>query len=161
MRWVDRLIDRAERTPYFHLPGYMSRYWLVPYREDVGDGTGPVSFLSRPIAWVLQHLGVAVRIHKIWRSDSSPDPHGHPWPFISVILDRGYTEERYNKRGRLIDKKTYGPGSILWRPYGTHHRVILPAGPVITLFITFKRRGSWNFIVDGLPVNNRDYTGRQ
>lgn len=36
LRWavpfaVQKLIARAKRTPYYDLPGYMNRYWLVPY----------------------------------------------------------------------------------------------------------------------------------
>src|SRR5574341_1517991 len=32
-RPVDWLIERAKRTPYWHLDGYMERYWLVPYSK--------------------------------------------------------------------------------------------------------------------------------
>src|SRR5665213_1948609 len=89
---INWLVERAKRTPYYHLDGYMLRYWLVPYRTvvkrklpqrpgDYGigswdgvypemfetiDGTGPVSW-RRPIAWLLQRFDIAVRIHEILR----------------------------------------------------------------------------------------------
>lgn len=75
MGLVDRLIARAKRTPYFDLPGYMRRLWLVPYRQRISreinegtavsyDGTGPVSFRERPFVWCFQQLGIAIRLHK-------------------------------------------------------------------------------------------------
>ena len=149
----EALIKRAKRTPYEHLDGYMKRYWLVP-EEAVT--------LRRPIAWLLQRFGIAVRVHEILRSDLGRDPHNHPWSFLSIILFGCYHEELYDKRGRLISKKLHGPGSVLWRPHGTHHRLELPSGSkVLTLFVTFKKRSNWGFVVDGLPVDRRDYKGEQ
>lgn len=47
------LIRRAQRAPYVHLPGYMNRWWLVPYSDpSLGEGTGLVSW-RRPVARIL------------------------------------------------------------------------------------------------------------
>ena len=43
---VSWLIRRAQRTPYFHLAGYMERWWLVPYREALEY----IVFTDRPCA---------------------------------------------------------------------------------------------------------------
>jgi len=154
---INWLVERARRTPYFDLPGYMRRDWLIPYRADIGDGTGPVPFRSRPIAWLLQRFDIAVRIHEILRSDNERHPHSHPWSYLTVILRGSYLEQRYNDEGDLVDYRAHGPGSILWRPAGSLHRLSLFDGPVTTLFITFKKRGGWGFQVDGKIIPHREY----
>lgn len=34
-------------------------------------------------------------VHKIARSDDDPDPHDHPWSFLSIILKNGYVDQSY------------------------------------------------------------------
>ncbi len=156
---------RAQRTPYFHLPGYMNRYWLVPYWRVVRrpvravdslgapyegyltDGTGPVSFRFRPVAAVLQRLGIAARLHCILRSDDGRDPHDHPWPYVTVILSGGYTEHRYDEHGSLLSSKWHGPGSVLFRRAADWHRLeLLPGQLTWTLFITGAKQQGWGFL---------------
>lgn len=153
----ERLIERAKRTPYSHLPGYMNRWWLVPIaNRDYGYGCGPVSW-RRPIAKILQHFGVAIRVHEILRSDLGRDPHNHPWPFVSIILKGMYIEERYDLKGVLTQRNVYGPGDILVRPANTWHRLDLVGGSVTTLFITGRKCQDWGFNVDGKFVPHREY----
>jgi hypothetical protein len=40
---VDNLIARAKRTPYYDLPGYMERYWLVPYSTRISREVDPMT----------------------------------------------------------------------------------------------------------------------
>ncbi len=174
---IDWLIQRAKRTPYFHLPAYMNRYWLVPYNVVIerkveltlpeagaklnggiritvmtDDGTGPVTW-RRPIARLLQKLGVAVRVHEILRSDEGRDPHDHPWSFVTVILKGGYFETRYDDNGKEVSHKWHGPGSILFRRAHDWHRLTLPNGMVATtLFITGPKLQGWGFNVRGEKV---------
>lgn len=156
------LIRRAMRTPYYHLTGYMERFWLVPYRAiikrqvpdpfapegetlTVIDGTGPVSGF-RPIARLLQRFDVAVRVHHILRSDSGRDPHDHPWPYLTVILRGGYWEQRYNDSGALVSVRWHGVGSILFRRANSWHKLEVPVGKTAwTLFITGKKAQTWGF----------------
>jgi hypothetical protein len=173
---IDWLIQRAKRTPYYHLDGYMNRWWLVPYRQviartvpigtvplrplktEVTDGTGPVSFWRRPLAWLLQRFDIAVRVHEILRSDEGRDPHDHPWPYVTIVLRGGYIEDVFDAAGKLIDCKWHGPGSILYRPAGTWHMLWLPDGTTATtLFITGKKAQTWGFNVNGTKVPYRDY----
>ena len=165
---VNWLIKRAMRTPYFHIADYMERYWLVPYNqvivrkidsphaetadvEQVTDGTGPVTW-RRPIARLLQLCGIAARIHHILRSDAGRDPHDHPWPYLTIILRGGYFEQRYNAEGFPASTKWHGPGSILWRPAHSLHKLIVPAGETAwTLFITGKKSQTWGFKPPGQP----------
>jgi len=180
---VDWLIERAKRTPYWHLDGYMNRWWLVPYRTvvkrklpqqpgdyeigswdgvhpeafETADGTGPVAFKSRPIAWLIQRCGIAIRVHEILRSDTERHPHSHPWSYLTILLRGNYAEERYDADGEMVSYEIHKPGSILWRPAGSLHRLTLPQGTVTTLFITFKKRGTWGFQVDGKIVPHKEY----
>lgn len=182
---VSALIRRAKRTPYYHLDGYMRRFWITPYRREVlrvtgtfktaveyggamrdvdittNDGTGPVAFRERPIAWLLQRFDVAVRVHEILRSDIGRDPHDHPWPYLSIILRGVYWERRFDSRGRCISHKMHGPGSIIWRPANSWHMLELYQGTVTTLFITGRKAQTWGFNVDGEKVPYRDYLGEQ
>jgi hypothetical protein len=36
-----------------------------------------------------------IMLHNIKRSDDDPDPHDHPWGFVSIILKNGYLDEQY------------------------------------------------------------------
>ncbi len=154
----DWLIRRAKRTPYYHLDSYMDRWWLIPYRSDIGHGTGPVPFRRRPIAWLIQRCGISIRVHEILRSDEGRDPHDHPWPYLTIILRGYYLERRYNDAGQCTSIEIHGPGSILWRPAGSWHRLEL-AYPVTTLFITGSKSQTWGFNVDGKKVPHREYLG--
>lgn len=172
LAWLgDYLLRRASRTPYFHLPGYMLRYWFVPYnrvirriREDgtaTADGTGPVCWWRRPIARLLQLCGIAIRVHAIMRSDKERHPHDHPWPYVTVILRGGYYETRYDDRGLIIDYQWHGPGSILIRPANSWHRLDLRSGadPTLTLFITGRKAQTWGFLTPDGKVPYWDYHG--
>lgn len=169
---VDWLIRRAKRTPYYHLAGYMNRWWLVPYNvvitRDLGpagvphflhtDGTGPVSW-RRPIARLFQLCGIAIRVHEILRSDGGRHPHDHPWPYLTIVLRGGYYETRYDECGEFVFMSWYGPGSVLWRPANSWHRLDVPAGQTATtLFITGRKAAeSWGFNVDGVKVPYYEY----
>jgi len=148
------LIARAKRTPYFHMPGYMDRFWLVPYRDKrLGLGCGPVSFWRRPFAWLLQRLDVAVRIHHIKRADTARHPHDHPWDARTIILKKWYVEKRLGQFSTLRRAGSTAPLN-----FGEYHHIesICPGG-AWTLFITFKYRGTWGFLVDGRKVKHADY----
>ena len=160
MKIVDRIIQRAQRTPYFHLPGYMNRWWLVPYigaGSATDIGCGPVSW-RRPIAKMLQFFGIAVRVHEILRSDAGRHPHDHPWWFVTIILRGGYIETVYNEQGKLRDVNYWGPGTILFRRASSWHRLTLPEqDSTWTLFITGPKSQTWGFNVKGKKISHREY----
>lgn len=164
LRWrifdafAEVLIVASSRTPYFHLTGYMERFWLVPYAQviprktmapwwfssdevarpawlrsgeieiTVYDGTGPLDWLTHPVGRLIQKLGYAIRVHHILRSDHGRDPHDHPWPYLTIILRGGYWESLFDEHGTLLSKKWHGPGSVLRRPANTWHRLDVPEG---------------------------------
>jgi hypothetical protein len=159
------LIERAQRTPYYHLTGYMRRWWLVPYRSDMGDGTGPVTW-RRPVAKLLQAFDVAVRVHEILRSDEGRDFHDHPWSYLTVILRGGYWELTpiYDASGMFKGERRvwHGPGAVLFRRAQSWHHLELPPGATATtLFCTGSWRQHWGFLT--APAHKtyyRDYQGR-
>lgn len=169
---INWLIERAKRTPYYHLAGYMNRWWLVPYSQvikrevqtQVGvmtltDGTGPVKGF-RPIARLLQLFDVAVRVHEILHSDEGRDPHDHPWPYLTIVLKGGYYEERYDEHGKLLSIRWHGPGSIIFRPANSWHMLKLAEDGTriaTTLFITGRKAQRWGFNVNGEKVDYVTY----
>lgn len=174
MKLVDRLIARAKRTPYFHLAGYMNRWWLVPYvsaGSASADGCGSVGW-RRPVAKLLQMLDVAVRVHEILRSDTGRDPHDHPWPYLTIVLKGGYWEERFDRNGVIVSTKWHGPGSVLFRRATDLHKLTLPFSPfgfadgrpivahepATTLFITGRYRQKWGFMTRGGKVPHNLYS---
>ncbi len=142
IRFADRLIARAKRTPFVHLDGYMNRWWLFRIGEGKLGGAGD------PHPWL------AARIHEILRSDNERDLHDHPWPYLTIILKGGYTE--YVPYGQGEIGTWYGAGSVLLRMPWHKHRLELPAGATATtLFITGPKFQTWGFHTEQGKV---DYT---
>lgn len=166
---ADRLIARAKRTPYYHLAGYMNRWWLVPYTVAgsagrPGDGTGPVAFLRRPIAWVFQRLGIGVRVHEILRSDDERAMHNHPWGYASIILKGGYMECTPGGVGGTDCFAYYPPGSVIFRRAKSRHRLMLVTAcgaPATTLFVTGPWQQRWGFFVNSRFVPHAEYRASQ
>lgn len=151
--FVDRLIARAQRTPYIHLDGYLLRWWLLPYNRT----------------------GYAARVHQLVSSDRGRDLHNHPWPYATIILRGGYFEHTPGGRWDAPTvRRWYGPGSVLVRPADSFHRLELwrrPDGteePCWTLFLTGPKRrdaaaghSCWGFMVDDVFVPADVYLGDQ
>jgi len=167
------LIARAKRTPYLHIMSadgqdmYMGRWWLFnPYSRKT----------HKPALWWCPW---SLRVHHIMRPDSDRDLHDHPWNARTIILRGWYTEERLELAdpvdmltprrqllwlpGDEIRKQatvTRNPGDTAKLLHGEYHRIdqVSPGG-VTTLFITSKWRGDWGFLVNGVKVPWRTYTG--
>lgn len=181
-RIADWIIAKAKKTPYFHLPNYMFRWWLMPYPpindSETKNGQYFANWRREPILWLLQKLDIGVRVHEIIRSDRGvPLPNGehygddeamfhdHPWPYLSVILKGGYFEVTPVFVGGIYTgtrKRFYGPGSVLFRRAQSWHRLELPRHTpygeeqvCTTLFITFKYRQRWGYLVE--PQHKRYY----
>lgn len=143
-RLVDWLIDRAHRTPYYHLEGYMRRWWvfrLGPRHQSSRYGQSSTGWLS-------------ARIHEILRSDDDRALHDHPQDYCSIILRGGYYEltpaygvgEGFERRIIGTYSRWYGPGDVLFRRAESLHRLVVPDGETtVTLFITGPRRREWGF----------------
>lgn len=131
---------RASKTPYVHLLGYMSRYWLFnPYHGE--DDVRRWWFLP-----------FSVRLHHIHRADNDRHDHDHPWNARTIILRGWYREEREG----LVYRRTMGCTSTL--NFGEYHRIVeVSPGGVWTLFITYRKCGDWGFWVNGRKIPAREY----
>lgn len=143
------LIDRAQRTPYLHLEGYMFRWWLFnPY-------WGPSHWPWLP----------SIRIHHILRADLDRHYHDHPWDARTILLSGWYQERRlrfYSDTALPLAstfERFHGDTASL--KYGEYHRIEhVSIGGVWTLFITWKYQGPWGYYVDGVKVPHRIYQPR-
>jgi hypothetical protein len=97
------------------------------------------------IRWAFNTPLGGIKLHHILRSDEDRDLHDHPWSFLSIILAGGYWEWTQPAGGVML-RRWYGPGSILWRPCPSIHRLELPAGKTAwTLVFTGPKRREWGF----------------
>ncbi|HYE40347.1 MAG TPA: hypothetical protein VEB23_10465 [Ramlibacter sp.] len=170
-RVTDWLIARAQRTPYIHIHGkdgslYMGRWWLFNPYQPHSDGAG-----RKWSEWL-----PSIRIHHICRPDSDRHLHDHPWNARTIVLRGGYKEERpvsgvphgvtwtpvWTDDDRLRAGFTREPGYTGQLLFGEYHRIShIPEGGAWTLFITWRKRGTWGFLVDGQKVPWREYLGEQ
>ncbi|WP_447590080.1 hypothetical protein [Aquipseudomonas campi] len=164
-RIANWLINRSYHTPYLHIMSadqretYMGRWWLLnPYDNETRE--------SR-YSW----LPFAVRIHHIQRADMDRDLHDHPWDARTVILRGWYREQRLiddadpvalylnlAANAQLTEYIDRVAGTSARLSHGEYHLIdeVSPGG-VFTLFITFRYRGTWGFLVDGKKVPWREY----
>lgn len=145
------IIRRAKRTPYFHLDGYMNRWWVFNgYSEDAA-----LREAGREKSKRWPRLP-SIRVHHILRADDSGHPHDHPWNARTIILDGWYLEQRVGEPDRMMRRGSTGP--ILFEKF--HHIEQVSEGGVYTLFITGAYGGGWGFLVDGTKVPWREYLAR-
>lgn len=155
---ADWLIQRAKRTEYFHLEGYMDRWWLFnPYGNDqsLPDGKRHKAKYS----WL-----PSVRIHHILREDYARDMHDHPWDARTIILKGSYYEDRlfqHKAHPSILKTEEYHrkAGDTATLKFGEYHNITsVSRGGVWTMFITWKYQGTWGFFVNGRKVPHYDYT---
>lgn len=161
---ADYLINRSKKTPYFHLPGYMNRWWLFnSYGFDTNQSEAARH--ERPIKWL-----PSIRVHHILRADDSRDLHDHPWEARTIILKGWYQERRlvrehiYSRNNlsaitvsttRFLVRKSGDTAAI---DFGEYHSIDeVSEGGVFTLFFTWDYKGTWGFLVDGKKVPWREY----
>jgi hypothetical protein len=100
--------------------------------------------------YILNTRWVAIYIHHLLRSDIERHLHDHPWPFVSLILRGGYTEQTpQGARG-------FTAGSVLMRPALWLHSLEL-GKPAWTLVVAGPTWRIWGFLVDGRWVPWREY----
>lgn len=153
------LIVRAQRTPYTDIVKngklYMRRFWLFnPYPIDSSGKRGG-----------LRGLLPSIRLHHILEPDQDRHLHDHPWDARTFILRGWYDEKR-----RLECARVRGPngariihreaGETATLKFGEYHAITeISPGGVWTLFVTYRYRGTWGFLVDGVKVKWRTYLG--
>lgn len=158
---ADWLIQRAQRTPYFHLEGYMERWWLFnayPADRSLPDAERGK---AKTITWL-----PSIRIHHILREDRAAHHHDHPWNARTIILRGFYDEVRFERSletlfEQLPVTRRRAPGDTAAIRFGEFHHIDrVSADGAWTLFITWSYGGSWGFLVDGFKVPWREYLQR-
>jgi hypothetical protein len=120
---------------------YMERYPLVPFN----------------CRWT---LGIAVRLHIIFRSDIDKHMHDHPWWNISWLLRGEYFEEV--PHGMLNVFRHRARGAIVLRRATARHKLHLirergVEQPVYSLFVTGPWQQGWGFYTERGKVPWRLY----
>lgn len=151
-RVVDWLVERAKRTPYLHLDGYMMRWWLF----------NPYDPKTRAVRWPWLP---SIRIHHILRADDDRHFHDHPWNARTVILRGWYLEGKESVPGvpNPEENPTWRymlPGTTAPILFNTYHRISqVSEGGVFTMFITGPYMGDWGFKVGSRKVPHKEYLG--
>lgn len=141
------IIERAQRTPAFHLDQYMERYWVT----DDPKGA-PIDLMAQ-------------RVHHILRADRDAHYHDHPWENFTLVLD-GWLTERV-PQDQLQDPKldathyiytTHRAGAVIHRQAHTRHRITeVSHGGVWTLFTMGHWEKDWGFYTPDGFVYWREY----
>lgn len=146
------LILRARRTPFWHLDGYMERWWLFggSYRDkrSAGERGWKGTRLDYAIGkWV------CARIHHTLRSDDDRHLHDHPAWSLSIVLSGGYLEvmPRDPRQHPSLDRTQFtlrwcGPGKVVFRRANARHRLIVTPGyEPWSVFVMGAKRNTWGF----------------
>lgn len=143
---VRRIMRHARSRPYTSIASadgadvYMERWWLFNPYDD-----------GRHTAWL-----PSVRVHHIHRPDRDRHLHDHPWNARTFVLLGGYVEER--EGGQWCTRRA---GDTAALKFGEYHRItgVQQGIGAITLFVTWRKRGTWGFLVDGRKVPHHEYQG--
>lgn len=124
--------------------------WALWKWVDVPSSVNPGQVYLRRLR-VIQTPMVSVFVHWIYEPDTDRYPHDHPWPFCSLVLRGGYTEEIYKSLDGKSYQRQHGVLSAHFMPIGMAHRITHLNGKVVTLIITGRRLRTWCFWTpDGL-----------
>lgn len=112
---------------------------LIPCRGGI-----PYLFRRR----VIQTPLAAIYLHDILQPDTDPDPHDHPFAFLSIVLRGSYTERLYD----IVDGHVYTSGFKTHKRFSIHkmtrdkaHRIVRAEEGLKTLVLVGPRRGTWGF----------------
>lgn len=174
------ILQRMTRNKvYFHLPGYMERWWILGADSLSRNAENPqwgyvdsIRARSRSCLyqWITERF--AIRLHHVLRSDTDRFLHDHPCWNISIVLKGGYWEEMpldedvtknvWLGPNEATRRKWRGPGSIVFRPADARHRLVLPIGTSSwSIFIVGRKSQSWGFYTPAGKVPWREYLKSQ
>lgn len=159
----DWLIQQAKKRPWYPIDGIMDRYWLFnPYDELGGNGGEEVKR-----SWWRNYLP-SVRVHHIYGADQDPHLHDHPWNCRTIILEGFYIERVFNPEWEpmlpdtaanqeTVDYLRLDGFTKKFKPEEWHQITKVSSHGCWTLFITWKYKCPWGFMVDGNKMLSRDY----
>ena len=131
------------------MSGRQSPRWAFLEWLYIPDSADPTVIYLRRLR-IIQTPWFGVYLHWIYLPDRDRDPHDHPWPFTSVILRGGYTEEvmepwsanPYKWHPTAKTHKTFSAHVMhMWQV----HRIRSLQPNTITLIFVGPRRRTWGF----------------
>jgi hypothetical protein len=144
---VNWIIRSAAKRPYFHLDGYMNRWWLTPSWLLTKDENGN----SIPYPWLPTIL--KCRVHHILRADDDRHLHDHPADNRSIVL-RGY----YDEQDIFGRSNIRSPGQTVFRRAECFHKIAyVSSRGVWTLWFLGERKNEWGFLVEGRKICQKIY----
>jgi len=100
-----------------------------------------------------------VYLHRIEDVDPQPDPHDHPWNFLSIVLAGGYTEQIWQQenaaRWRVYQRRWLVGTAHRMMAEGVAHRIVSCEPHTLTLVLRGKRSREWGF----WTINNESAEG--
>lgn len=133
--------------------------WAFLSWFTIPDSIDPsVTYLRR--LRILQTPWFGVYLHWIYLPDRDRDLHDHPWPFTSVVLRGGYTEEVMQPRvyKSVSVKKTHGRFSAHVMHLDQAHQITRIESGTVTLVLVGKRSRTWGFWTGDGFVPWHDYS---
>lgn len=96
-----------------------------------------------------------VRLHRFFPNTSDRDTHDHPWSFLTIVVQGGYTDVTLDGK---VDKMR--PGSIRWRSADHAHKTFAGPKGCTTIVIGPHASRTWGFFVDGKWMQWKVYMAR-
>lgn len=128
--------------------GKRSPSWALLGKLEIGTADDP--YLTR--RRIVQTPLFGVMLHRIHHEDRDPDPHDHPWPFISIRLAGGYVEQVWPDKHDLTCsiRRSHHRGSVSLMRRSSAHKITSVISPLRTLVLTGPRSAEgWGFWTTG------------
>lgn len=108
---------------------------------------------------VIQCPWFAVLLTRIHGPDTGRDPHSHSRPFATFTLSGSYTERVWRDPAGLSSsrERRHPRFSLRFMPSAWAHEITGVRGPLRTLVIAGRHRGTWFFWTPDGPVDWKDY----
>jgi len=143
--------QRIERNGNAYINRWMlARKGQVPLYDDPAELLGYAGMIPSE----LENL----YMHEYARSDAD-DPHCHPWPNVTLVVDGWYRENMYEAGTNvLVGTATRLPGDVVVRSSGSVHAIVETSSDCVSLFATLPKEKDWGFHTDAGFVHSRDYS---
>lgn len=165
--WLKDVVEVIE-----HAPERISRFtnWLWMLGDDIEHGLTDrvaVDFFGEPevigneecpvmYRWTLvNRFGCKLLLHHFLPNGDDPEPHDHPFDFVTLVLSGSYIDESWDEIGRLTgsqglafvkveERMTRG---MLRRRRAEHmHRTLISPNGCWTIIATGPKRREWGFL---------------
>lgn len=168
--WIfNALVPAALERPYFHLDGYMKRYWILGGSNPKRDGRSDAE-RGWKRTWLDSFIGryVCARLHCIMRSDTDRHFHDHPSANGSLILSGRYDElvPLHQTQPATLDNDLWNQRSIprlaghiviRWKGEWRHRLIIAHGETVWSIFIMWGPKREWGFHADQQWIHHSEY----